>query len=312
MPTQTDASPVIQTNGLSQSYGSFRALDGLTVSFPGGAMGLLGPNGAGKTTLLKVLLGFLRPDAGQATVLDLDAMISPLELRRRVGYMPETDCYIPGMKGVRFVAFAAEISGLPGRDALTRAHEVLYYVGLEEARYRKVDEYSQGMRQRLRLAQALAHDPDLLFLDEPTSGLDPGGRREMLDLVLDLSRDQGKHVVLSTHLLPDVEEVCSSVVVLDSGRMAASGSLAELRGMEKGRFEVRLKGDLKEVTRRLAERGCAAEPIDGDRLSVRLPDGPLVLFRAVKDAGAQVRELKEIASTLEEAFLAALETGEDA
>jgi ABC-2 type transport system ATP-binding protein len=300
-------SAVITITDLGKSYGTNRVLDGVSVEFPGGAMGLLGPNGAGKTTLLKTLLGLLRSDRGRAEVLGLDAARSPLELRRRIGYMPETDCYIPGMKGIRLTTFAGELAGLPAKSALSRAHEVLFYAGLGEARYRLVEEYSQGMRQRLRLAQALVHDPDLLFLDEPTSGLDPAGRREMLDLVKDLAGPQGKHVILSSHLLPDVEEVCKFAVVLNRGRIAAAGPLEDLRDHEEGFFEARVVGDIDDVARRLKEGGIeVVGPKDG-RLTVCLREGTMPLFVAARDAGAQVRELREVASTLEDAFLHALD-----
>jgi ABC-2 type transport system ATP-binding protein len=300
-------SAVISIADLVKSYGSKRALDGVSVEFPGGAMGLLGPNGAGKTTMLKTLLGLLRADRGRAEVLGLDAARAPLELRRRVGYMPETDCYIPGVKGIRLTTFAGELAGLPRKSALSRAHEVLFYAGLGEARYRPVEEYSQGMRQRLRLAQALVHDPDLLFLDEPTSGLDPAGRREMLDLVLDLAGPQGKHVVLSSHLLPDVEEVCRFAVVLNRGRVAAAGPLEDLRDREEGFFTVRVSGDVEGVAQRLRDGGIEVTgPKDGS-LTLCLREGTMPLFTAARDAGAQVRELREVASTLEDAFLSALD-----
>ena len=270
------------------------------------AMGLLGPNGAGKTTLLKTLLGLLPVDRGHAEVLGESCVKDPLALRRRVGYMPENDCYIPRMKGVRLVAFAGELSGLRRKDALTRAHEVLYYVGLDEARYRIVDQYSTGMRQRLRLAQALVHDPELLFLDEPTSGMDPRGRREMLELVEDLAKKHAKHIVLSSHLLPDVEEVCGFVVVLNRGRILTAGPMGDLADQEADLYDAHVVGDLEAVRRRLAAEDVAVEPRPHDRIRVRLPSGPLTFFRAVAEAEAQVRELTPVRSTLEEAMLGAL------
>jgi ABC-2 type transport system ATP-binding protein len=298
--------PVIALNELSRSFGKKPALDRVTAELPGGAMGLLGPNGAGKTTLLKILLGLLPANGGSATVLGLDTARNPIETRRRVGYMPEADCTIPRMTGVRLTAFAGELSGLPRREALTRAHEVLHYTGLGEVRYRKADEYSQGMRQRLRLAQALVHDPDLLFLDEPTSGLDPAGRREMLLLIADLTHKQGKHVLLSSHLLPDVEEVCTHVTVLNRGRLATTGSLSDLYGHRAGQYEARITGDLNRLLTVLREAGLEAETIANSRITLALPEGPLPLFSAALAAGAQIRELREMASTLEDALLTAL------
>ena len=294
---------VIRLQKLSRSFGGKRALDDVSTELPGGAVGILGPNGAGKTTLLKILLGLLPADSGVAEVLGIDATAHPHQARQRVGYMPEADCTIPRMTGVRLTAFAGELSGLPRRAALTRAHEVLHYTGLGEVRYRKADEYSQGMRQRLRLAQALVHDPDLLFLDEPTSGLDPAGRRKMLALIQDLTTDHGKHVLLSSHLLPDVEEVCGYVMVLDRGRLISAGPLADLRSRRDGQFEARIKGDVAAVLAALGDRGIEATGLPGSHLSLALPDGPLPLFAAARDHKAQVRELREVATTLEEALL---------
>src|SRR5207253_10071730 len=176
------------------------------------------------------LLGFLEPDAGAISAFGLDPASAPLEVRRRIGYMPEVDCHVPGMTAAAFVAFAGELSGLPRDEAVSRAHEVLYYVGLGEARYRTVDTYSTGMKQRVKLAQALVHDPDLLLLDEPTNGLDPKGRDEMLELVRDIAHNKGLSLILSSHLLPDVEYACDHVVVLDKGTVAAQGPIEALKG----------------------------------------------------------------------------------
>src|SRR5229473_742296 len=216
MPEVT--APLVEFRDLAVSYGLVPALAGVSGAFPAGPTGLLGPNGAGKTTLLKTLLGFLEPDRGVINAFGLDPTKRPLDVRRRIGYMPEVDCHLPGMTAGAFVAFAGELSGLPRDEAVSRAHEVLYYVGLGEARYRRVDTYSTGMKQRVKLAQALVHDPDLLLLDEPTNGLDPSGRDEMLELVRDLARNKGVNVLVSSHLLPDVEFTCDHVVVMDKGR----------------------------------------------------------------------------------------------
>jgi ABC-2 type transport system ATP-binding protein len=180
--------------------------------------------------MIKALLGFVRPDQGRMTVLGLDVAASPLEIRSRIGYMPENDGHIPGMNAVSFVAYCGELAGLGRVDAMQRAHEVLYYVGLGEARYRNVETYSTGMKQRIKLAQALVHDPDLLLLDEPTNGMDPRGRDEMLELIHDLGHEKKVSLVLSSHLLPDVEYTCDRVVVMDKGRVRAEGPIAELKG----------------------------------------------------------------------------------
>src|SRR5262245_52560730 len=203
-------------------YGRRTALDGVSLQFDSGALGLLGPNGAGKSTLLRVVLGFVPAETGSVSVLGAPPGADAKPLRARIGFAPEDDALLPGQTGVAAVALCAELCGLPRHDALQRAHDMLHYVGLGEVRYRRCETYSQGMRQRLRLAQAIVHDPELVILDEPTNGLDPRGRQEMLELVADLVRKR-MHVVLSSHLLPDVEAVCDQIAVLDSGRLVQSG-----------------------------------------------------------------------------------------
>src|SRR5438067_4470449 len=224
-----EAPPVVTLESVTVAYGKNRALRDVTSSFASGAVGLLGPNGAGKSTMIKALLGFLVPDRGQMRVLGLNVAEAPLEIRARVGYMPESDAHIPGMNAVSFVAYCGELAGLPRVDAMQRAHEVLFYVGLGEARYRNVETYSTGMKQRIKLAQALVHGPKLLFLDEPTNGLDPAGRDEMLALVRDISHGKGVNVLVSSHLLPDIERTCDRVIVMRSGRIATEGDIATLR-----------------------------------------------------------------------------------
>src|SRR5690606_27757441 len=231
-------------DGVSVIYGKNQALKNVSARFAPGAVGLLGPNGAGKSTMLKSLLGFIKPAAGRMTVLGLDVAQKPLEIRARIGYMPENDAHIPGMNAVTFVAYCGQLSGLPPVDAMQRAHEVLYYVGLGEARYRNVETYSTGMKQRIKLAQALVHDPDLLFLDEPTNGMDPKGRDEMLALIYDLAHNKQVNLILSSHLLPDVEATCEHVVVMDRGRIATEGPLQSLKGTGGRVFELRVKGDV--------------------------------------------------------------------
>ena len=222
------AAAIIELSKLSVRYGVRTVLDGLDATVAGGAVGLLGPNGAGKSTLIKTLLGLLPAAAGHAKVLGEDVATHAFKLRRRVGYMPERDAAFPGLTGFQAVFYAGRLCGMPEADARRRAHEVLLFAGLEEARYREVSTYSTGMRQRVKLAQSLVHDPDLLFLDEPTNGLDPKGRREMLDLIRELAHRKGIHVVLSSHLLRDVEEVCHSVVVLQGGKLVRHEQLSTL------------------------------------------------------------------------------------
>jgi ABC-2 type transport system ATP-binding protein len=195
-----------------------KALEGVSLDLSQGAVGLLGPNGAGKSTLIRILLGFLSPDKGGGSVLGYDIKDEQRKIRRYVGYMPEDDCFIPGLDAVSFTSYLGELSGMPRQEAMKRAHEVLYYVGLEESRYRKLETYSSGMKQRLKLAQALVHDPKLIFLDEPTSGLDPNGRSEILELIMDISSKKDIQVLISSHILPDIELTCKYVVILNKGR----------------------------------------------------------------------------------------------
>jgi len=256
---------VVTLEGVTVNYGAQVALRDITTSFSPGAIGLLGPNGAGKSTMIKALLGFVVPTRGRMRVLGLDVAQSPLEIRSRIGYMPENDGHIPGMNAVSFVAYCAELSGLPRADAMQRAHEVLFYVGLGEARYRNVETYSTGMKQRIKLAQALVHDPDLLFLDEPTNGMDPKGRDEMLELVRDLAHNKGMHLILSSHLLPDVEYTCDSVVVMDKGTIAASGPIEALKQPRGRVYELRVKtrnGEIGDFLERLKAAGLDCHATD--------------------------------------------------
>jgi ABC-2 type transport system ATP-binding protein len=305
-----DGTALVEFDDLAVFYGSVQALAGVTGRFPRGPTGLLGPNGAGKTTLLKTLLGFLRPDSGRLTAFGFDPTVAPLEVRRRVGYMPEVDCHLPEMTAAAFVAFAGELSGLPRDEAISRAHEVLYYVGLDEARYRRVDTYSTGMKQRAKLAQALVHDPDLLLLDEPTNGLDPQGREEMLALIQDISSRRGISLILSSHLLRDVERVCENVVVFNLGRVAAAGTIAELTGPLRSVYEVRVKGDAQAFLTDLKDRGCDwSEGPDGFRVFLMDGSGPELIFSTARECGVQVRHLRPSSQSLEDVFLSALGHG---
>ncbi len=301
------AEPLVEFRDLQVSYGALQALDGVSGAFLPGPTGLLGPNGAGKTTLLKTLLGFMGPTAGSLRAFGLDPAVAPLQVRRRIGYMPEVDCHVPGMSASAFVAFAGELSGLPRDEAISRSHEVLYYVGLGEARYRTVDTYSTGMKQRAKLAQALVHDPDLLLLDEPTNGLDPAGREEMLTLIEDVAARRRISLVLCSHLLPDVERVCERVIVFNHGRVAAAGSIAELIGPRRPLVDVRLKGDTTAFFTDLRDHGCEWYEVDDAwRILLREGQGAELIFRVARDCGVQVRHLRPGLETLEDVFLRAL------
>jgi len=306
-----ETAPVVALDNVSVVYGRNAALRGVTTAFTGGAIGLLGPNGAGKSTMIKALLGFVIPTSGQMRVLGLDVARSPLEIRARVGYMPESDAHIPGMNAVSFVAYCGELAGLPRVDATQRAHEVLFYVGLGEARYRNVETYSTGMKQRIKLAQALVHDPDLLFLDEPTNGMDPKGRDEMLELVRDLAHNKGMHLILSSHLLPDVEYTCDSVVVMDKGAIAAAGPIDALKQPRGRVYELRVKtrdGDITAFLGRLKVAGLDCHATDEDVMRVFVPGdgGARTLFAIASADGVQVRHLRPSVPTLEDVFATAV------
>ncbi|MBK8942686.1 MAG: ABC transporter ATP-binding protein [Polyangiaceae bacterium] len=299
---------LLELDGVNKRYGSFEALKDVTATVRGRVIGLLGPNGAGKSTLLKSMLGLLHFE-GTARVLGFDPRVEPFRVRDAVGYMPESDSYLPSMTAVELCTYAAQLSGLPKSAAIQRAHAALYFANLEDKRYLPVEGYSTGLKQRVKLAQALVHDPDLLFLDEPTNGLDPVAREEMLRLIESLPARRGCSVILSTHLLPDVERLCDHVVVMQQGRIVFSGTIAELRGTESLRYEVRVKAGGERLAARLEERGCTVERIP-DGLVVTLPEGAgteLLLKEAIA-AEVQVRHLAPRRIALEDAFLEALKS----
>src|SRR5438128_9201327 len=245
---------------VTKTYGKITALRQLSVSVPAGAVGLLGPNGAGKTTLIRTLLGLITTDSGGGQVLGMDIHSQRLDIRQAVGFAPEDECLFPGVAGIESVAYAGELCGMNWKHAMQRAHEVLNYVGLGEARYRPVESYSTGMKQRLKLASAIVHDPRLLILDEPTNGMDPAGRQEILELSRDLSRNKGMSLLFSSHLLPDVETVCEHVMVLGRGSLLAQGRIEDLKQVQQHFYEVRLKHDQAEFASRLTAAGIRVTP----------------------------------------------------
>lgn len=309
---------LLSLNQVTHRYGSHVALRAVNLELVPGLIGLLGPNGAGKSTLLKIVMGLIRPTEGSGSVLGHDLQRGSLRQRRQIGYMTEMDALVPGLLGVEYVALAGELCGMPKKDAQRRAHELLTYLGLEEARYRRLEEYSTGMKQRLKLAQALVHDPPLLLLDEPTSGLDPQGREAMLKLLQTLGKEHGKSLILSTHVLGDVERVCDQVVILHEGRILRQGSPAELRGRCRDRFRLEIEpaDRLEEFQGDLESEGATVLP--GNRrgeLCVQVPDGwPTRLFFALADySGATVRGLRRDEEDLERMFLRVMaETEEEA
>lgn len=304
---------LIALRNVGKRYGEIRALAGVSAEIDGEIIGLLGPNGAGKSTLLKCLLGLI-PHDGEAEVLGMSPAQNSFRIRDRVGYMPESDSYLPGMSAVELCAYAAELSGLPRDEAMQRAHEALYYAGLEDKRYLKVEGYSTGMKQRVKLAQALVHDPELLFLDEPTNGLDPRARDEMLDLIVELPARRGCSVILSTHLLPDVERVCDHAVILHRGELRFAGTIATLRGGDRdGRvYDVEVKSDLRALAGGLQAIGCEVTLDPPLAMTVTLPDGLRVsdVFAAAREQSAQIRRLESQRDSLEAAFIRVV--GDDA
>ena len=298
------AGPIIHAESFSKRYNGTPALDSLNVQIPEGSTGLLGENGAGKTTFIKLLLGLLHPSAGGATVLGHDVANEGLELRRRVGYMPEDECLPPNQSAHDLVVRLGRLSGLPRESAVQRAYDVLHLVGLGEERYRQIEGYSVGMKQRVKLAQAIIHDPDLVLLDEPTSGLDPEGRVEMLDLIADIHQKIGLSILISTHLLPDVERVCEHVVIVRQGRVVADGPLHRLlEGVGEGVL-VRIVGDGAAFVAQLSAQGLDATETGPDSWIVRGDDPYEGILRAAAETGVELRRLERESRSLEDVFLA--------
>jgi ABC-2 type transport system ATP-binding protein len=304
---------VAEVEGLSKRYGAVQALDRVDVAIEPGCTGLVGSNGAGKSTLIKLLLGLLAPDQGRARVLGHDVASDPLAVRARVGYLPEGACLPGDVTAADFVAFMAQLGGLPPRPARERAAEVCYQVGLDEERYRAVGGFSTGMQQRVKLAVALVHDPAFLLLDEPTDGMDPQGREDMLGLIARIRGELGIDVLVSTHLLGDVERVCDRVVMVHAGRVLAQGSIAEVAGTTEPGFGIQLADNGPEVLAALAAAGLEVRS-GGDRGSGELMGSPPVSELLVQGAsdlirdvaaerGWPLRRLVPRAPSLEETFL---------
>jgi ABC-2 type transport system ATP-binding protein len=307
--TTTAPMPLLELEGLEVRLGGRKVLDGLTGTLSGRVVGLLGPNGAGKTTLLATLLGFHPTSAGSARLVGRDIRAARAELVGRIGYMPELDAFVAQMTAVRFVRLMAELSGLPPRAALERAHETLFYVGLGEARYRKLETYSLGMKQLAKLAQAIAHGPEVLLLDEPTNGLDPPARERMLRLIREVAAS-GVRVVVSSHLLRDVEAVSDEVIVLKRGRVATIANLAAERSENRRFLELEPHGSEREsFLSALAELGCEVAELPSRRVKIVLQEGIATreLWRVAGERGVQLRRLTSSRNSLEHLFLKAME-----
>jgi ABC-2 type transport system ATP-binding protein len=301
--------PVIELDNLEVRFGDRTILKKLNGSFTGRAIGLLGPNGAGKSTLLNTLLGFHQPSAGTARIFGKDIRGEAHAVRGLLGYMPENDSFVAGMTGVHFVRLMAEISGLPPEAAMERAHEAFFWVGLGEARYRKLGTYSLGMKQMAKLAQAIVHGPKLLFLDEPTNGLDPPARARMIQLIQEI-RDQGDlHLIVSSHLLRDVDECCDEVLILKDGRIAAFCNLEEERRANRKFLEIETRGANGTFASGIERLGCEAACFPNGRMKLVLPDGVEIrqLYALAADQNVQIRRLNHKRDSLEDIFLKAME-----
>jgi ABC-2 type transport system ATP-binding protein len=279
-----EAVSLIQTDGLSKRFGSVTAVEDLTVEVSPGITGLVGANGAGKSTLLKILLGLIPASAGCAKVLDLDVATDGPAIRERVGYMPEHDCLPPDVSATEFVVHLARMSGLPTTAARERTADILRHVGLYEERYRAMGGYSTGMRQRVKLAQALVHDPSLVMLDEPTNGLDPAGREDMLGLIQRIDMEFGISVIVTSHLLGELERVCGEIVVIDAGRLLRHSSTASVTA-ESPTVIVEVDGDNTALHARLSDAGITAQS-DGRLLRVDAADEKA--YDVVRDAVAEL------------------------
>ena len=303
--------PVIALDGLSVNFGRRPILKGLRGELCGRAIGLLGPNGAGKTTLIHTLLGFHPPSAGTARVLGRDIRGDANQIKSFIGYMPERDSFIAKMSCIHFVRLMAELSGLPPATALERAHEALFYVGLGEARYRNLDTFSLGMKQLAKLAQAIVHGPKLIFLDEPTNGLDPPARLRMIKLIREIRDSGAANIVLSSHLLRDVEECCEEILILKDGCLAVYCDLEAERKANKKFLMLETRGDQKSFAEAVAALGCEYAITGDHRLKIILQEGTRIrdLYRLAAERQLQIRRLTYKRDSLEDIFLKAMENG---
>jgi ABC-2 type transport system ATP-binding protein len=300
---------VIDLEGLEVRLANRTVLDGLTGALQGHVIGLLGPNGAGKSTLINTLLGFHRPSRGSAHIFGLDTHRDRAQIRGGIGYMPENDSFIGNMSGVRFVRYMAELAGLPAGKALERAHEALFYVGLGEVRYRKVNTYSLGMKQLIKLAQALAHGPKLLILDEPTNGLDPIARQRMIQLIKDIRQEGSVRLLISSHLLRDIDETCDEVLILKGGRIAALCNIEAERRSNRSFMELETVGATEQFSARIRGLGCECASFPGGRVKLVIPDHIEArdLYVIASEQGVQIRRINQRRDSLEDIFLRAMD-----
>jgi len=305
---------LVQTEDLSVFYGKSLALDNINLSINSKSTGLLGPNGAGKSTLIKTLLGFLIPSSGSVKIFGSSVRDNPIKARHQIGYMPENDCHIPDMTGLDFVSYMGELTGMPKDDATQRAHEVLQYVNLGEARYRKVDTYSIGMKQRVKLAQALTHDPMVLLLDEPTNGMDPTGRQEILELIRDISTHKNIDIIFSSHILDDVEYVCEDVIALNQGKVVLAGNMKQLKSEHQPSYELKIKGNQEAYIHALRKNDCEVDIRSSVEIRVTSQNSMSInnnlFFQLAIETGIQIRHLGLVEQSLEDIFMTAVEYSE--
>lgn len=302
---------IIEAVKLRKRFGAQMALDGVDLSLPPGAIGLLGPNGAGKSTFIKCLLQLQPLSGGSARLLGREVGSEGREIRKRVGYTPEQDCHIPGMVGCEYVAYTAQLCGLPFTAARQRAHEMLDFVGMGQERYRKIDTYSTGMKQRVKLAQAIVHDPEIVFLDEPTNGLDPKGRTQILELIQKLWREFGISVVLSSHLLHDVDSICDRIVIIGKGRVLVHDTLDNLKARRAGAAEVAIPDRHEEVMNAFRKRNWAAELEPNRNIKVaHMADNVNQIVSLLDEMKIVPLEIIPSPNALEEMFVQALRTAD--
>ena len=305
---------LVQTEDLSVFYGKSLALENINLSINSKSTGLLGPNGAGKSTLIKTLLGFLIPSSGSVQILGSSIRDNSIKVRHQIGYMPENDCHIPDMTGLDFVSYMGELAGMPKDDAIQRAHEVLQYVNLGEARYRKVDTYSIGMKQRVKLAQALTHDPMVLLLDEPTNGMDPTGRQEILELIRDISTHKNIDIIFSSHILDDVEYVCEDVIALDQGKVVLAGNMKQLKSEHRPSYELKIKGNQEAYIHALRKNDCEVDIRSSVEIRVTSQNSMSInnnlFFQLAIETGIQIRHLGLVEQSLEDIFMTAVQYSE--
>jgi ABC-2 type transport system ATP-binding protein len=306
----------VSARDVTVSFGPVMALDGFTAHIPRGIVGLLGPNGAGKSTFIKASLGLISLNKGTISVAGLDSQTQSLQIRDSIGYMPEHDCLIPSVNAVELVSYLGMISGMTSLDAMQRSHEMLDFVGIGEERYRPIKSYSTGMKQKVKLAQAIVHDPKLMFLDEPTSGMDPQGREELLGLVTKMASSE-KTIIVSSHILQDVERICDYAIIIDSGKLIRSGEMKTLLAGEQGVRSLTIRGSAEALSRyaQALERACRiVERKDeaGNQITflVRGCDDGKKVFQLAAENGVQVRSYHPEMLDLEEVFLRAFRGGE--